>query len=81
MTCNEADTLVAEAAGASCKTVLARDLLEIALLRQVADSIGVPVAGMTYAIADELVSVGGSFAGCLSNRDKKMLELSLLNTV
>jgi hypothetical protein len=81
MTCDEADMLVAEAAGASCKTVLARDLLEIALLRQVADAIGLPVAGMTCDIADELVGVGGSFAGCLSNRDRKMLELSLLNTV
>lgn len=79
MTCADTTALLASARAPGCKSLLERDMLEIALLWDIWNNVG-GAGGITCDIAADLLSEMAA-AGCKSIRERSQLELALLSRI
>ena len=77
MDCDQTYDLLLEAQAPGCKSLLERDMLEIALLWGIWNNVG-GAGGITCDGASELLSEVQS-AGCRSIRERGLLEIALLD--
>jgi hypothetical protein len=77
MDCTETAALLAQAQAPGCKSLLERDMLEIALLWAIAENES-GVGGISCDEAAELLTESVA-AGCKSIRERSLLEIALLN--
>lgn len=79
MDCDQTYDLLLEAQAPGCKSLLERDMLEIALLWSIAQNES-GVGGISCDNASELLSEVKA-VGCKSIRERSLLEIALLNLV
>ena len=79
MDCDQTYDLLLEAQAPGCKSLLERDMLEIALLWDIWNNVG-GAGGITCDNASELLSEVKA-AGCKSIRERSLLEIALLNLI